>query len=191
MEVALDEMFSRGSFEHIADRYLTPALHAVGAAWAGGRADIAVEHAASSAIRHRLGAAYQAAGRAAAGRRPILVGLPPGARHELGALMFSIAARRSGLPVLYLGADLPAQDWADAAGQTGAIAAVVGVVAATDVRPATRVAEALSTAHPDVRLAFGGPASARMPMRDGHIRLPDGLAAAVDTLRAALTTGQG
>ena len=186
MDVALDDMFARGSFEHVAERYLLPALRAIGGAWAEGRADIAVEHAASHAMLHRLGAAYQAAGRSARGRRPILVGLPPGGRHELGALMFSIAARRSGLSILYLGADLPVQDWADAVGQTQAAAAVIGVVAATDVQPARHVADALEARYPDVRVAFGGPASTLLPATDQRIRLPDGLVSAVDTLRDAL-----
>jgi len=117
MDAVLEEMFVRGSFEQIAERYLAPALHAIGALWAEGQADIAVEHVASQAILHRLGAAYQAAGRAGRGGRPVVVGLPPGSRHELGVLAFSIAARRSGLPTLYLGADLPVQDWMNAVQQ--------------------------------------------------------------------------
>ena len=196
IDAALDDMLVRGSFEQTAERYLFPAMRAIGAAWAegradaDGRADIAVEHAASHAILHRLGAAYLAAGRPARDRRPILVGLPPGGRHELGALSFSIAARRSGLPILYLGADLPVQDWTQAVGRTHAAAAVIGVVAATDMRPARRVADALEEAYPDVRVAFGGPAAANLPPDDRRIRLPDGLAAAVDSLRAALTFSQ-
>jgi len=190
MDAALDEMFVRGSFEQTAEQYLMPAIRAIGAAWAEGRGDIATEHAASGAILHRLGAAYQAAGRSSRGRRPILVGLPQAARHELGALAFSIAARRSGMPVLYLGADLPAQDWTDAARQTHALAAVIGVVTPADIDAAVEVASALEAADPDIRVAFGGPASAGVPPGDRRIRLPDGLAAAVDTLGSALLPGR-
>jgi MerR family transcriptional regulator, light-induced transcriptional regulator len=46
----------------------------------------------------------------------VLVGLPPGSRHELGALAFATAARRAGLAVLYLGRDLRIDDWVRAAG---------------------------------------------------------------------------
>ena len=57
----------------------------LGDAWADGRVSVAGEHAASHAVFRRLAAAYQAAGRSAPAERSILVGLPPGARHELGA----------------------------------------------------------------------------------------------------------
>jgi DNA-binding transcriptional MerR regulator/methylmalonyl-CoA mutase cobalamin-binding subunit len=186
MDAVLDEMFVRGSFEQTTERFLLPALRQIGDAWATGRGDVAAEHAASHAILHRLGAAYQAAGRAVSGQRPVLVGLPPGSRHELGALAFSVAARRSGVPVLFLGADLPARDWTDAAAQSDAMAAVIGVVTAADVGPAMDVAAALDAAHPHLMLVFGGTAAPAIPHSDEHRRLPLGLTDAVDVLRSML-----
>src|SRR3954471_5843378 len=112
----LDEMFARGSFERVASDLLLPALDALGDAWASGRIGVAAEHTASHAVLRRLSAAFEAAGDPATGRGSVLVGLPPGARHELGALSFAVAARRAGLPVLYLGPDLPVDDWVRAAG---------------------------------------------------------------------------
>ena len=190
MDAALDEMFVRGSFEQTAEMYLLPAMREVGAAWASGQGDVAAEHAASAAVLHRLGAAYDAAGRPSPDR-PVLVGLPPGSRHELGALAFSVAARRVGMPILYLGADLPVRDWVDAVGHTSAVAAVIGVVTAADVDPARDVAAALTVAHPDLRVAFGGSAVDVIPSEDPHLRLPTGLTAAVDTLRRALVPRRG
>ncbi len=109
------------------------------------------EHAASHAVLRRLSAAYQAAGRPTVGSGAILVGLPPGARHELGGLAFATAARRAGLPILYLGADLPIRDWLGAAARTRARAAVIGVVTASDREPAERVAAELLAARPKAR----------------------------------------
>jgi MerR family transcriptional regulator, light-induced transcriptional regulator len=186
MEAALDEMFVRGSFELVMERYVFPALRAVGEAWVDGRADVAAEHAASHSVLRRLGTAYQSAGRSAPGQRPVLVGLPPGARHELGALSFSITARRSGLPVLYLGADLPVGDWVDAVLQTDARAAVVGVMVAADVEPAASVAAAVEAVRPDALVAFGGPAAGAVPSGARRLMLPDGLTAEVDALVSAL-----
>ena len=40
-----------------------------------------------------------------------MVGLPPGSHHELGAFAFAVAARRAGLNVLYLGANVPIEGW--------------------------------------------------------------------------------
>lgn len=186
METALDEMFVRGSFEQAMERYVFPALRTVGEAWVDGRADVAAEHAASHSVLRRLGTAYQAAARSTPGQRPVLVGLPPGARHELGALAFSITARRSGLPVLYLGADLPVGDWVDAVVLTDARAAVVGVVVAADVEPTARVAAAIEAARPDVLVAFGGPAAGTVPSGARRLVLPDGVMAEVESLLTAL-----
>src|SRR3712207_2901420 len=57
VEEALDEMFAAGSFETVVQRHVMPALHALGAAWAEGRVDVAAEHAASHAVLRRLSAA--------------------------------------------------------------------------------------------------------------------------------------
>ena len=109
----LDERFSRGSFESVVDGWLMPALRALGEGWAEGRVSVAGEHLAAYAVQRRLAAAYDAAASRASGPR-VIVGLPPGARHELGALAFATAARRAGLAASYLGADLPAADWSSA-----------------------------------------------------------------------------
>ena len=107
VESVLDAMLADGTFETVADRHLLPALVALGQAWAAGRLDVAAEHAASHAVLRRLSAAFEAAGGATPPEGSVVVGLPPGARHELGALAFAVAARRAGIPVLYLGPDLP------------------------------------------------------------------------------------
>ena len=192
VEMALDAIFATGSFEHSVDRYLLPALEALGDAWVDGRVDVAGEHAASHAVLRRLSAAYQAAGRPTIGPGAILVGLPPGARHELGGLAFATAARRAGLPILYLGADLPVRDWLGAVAITRARAAVIGVVTADDREPAERVAVELLDAYPGLVVAYGGrgaPAEVAMGAsrtKDKPFRLPLGLTASVDALEGAL-----
>src|SRR5690606_3538033 len=100
-EAALDEVFGATRFETAVDAVLMPTLHAIGDAWARGELSVAGEHAASQAELRRLAMAYEAAG-AIEGARPVLVGLGPGSRHGLGALAFATAARRAGVPVLYL-----------------------------------------------------------------------------------------
>ncbi len=195
IERALDDMFATGSFERIAERHLLPSLEALGQAWADGRIDVGAEHMASHAVLRRLTAAYEAAGVATDMDGAILVGLPPGARHELGALAFAVAARRAGLPVLYLGADLPAQSWVTTAVRSNARAAVIGAVTPVDRQPARAVARALREARPDLLVAFGGryPPAERSdrqgPAVDRSvIRLPTDLARSVRALANALGT---
>lgn len=79
------------STETVIADWLLPALRALGAAWERGDVSIAGEHLASHAILRRLSAAFEAAPRSASGRR-LVVGLPAGSRHELGALAFAVLA---------------------------------------------------------------------------------------------------
>jgi DNA-binding transcriptional MerR regulator/methylmalonyl-CoA mutase cobalamin-binding subunit len=192
VEEVLDEMFATASFERVVDSHLAPALQALGAAWAEGQVTVAGEHLASNAVQRRLAAAFQAAGRLAAKERPVLVGMPPGARHELGAMMFAVAARRAGLPVLYLGADLPIDDWLTAAQATNARAAVVGAPTAGDSAAAARVAEAIRRIRPGTAVAIGGAGVIDdVGLADGTVRLPQDFDAAIGELVAALGPGRG
>ena len=188
VEAVLDDMFASGSFERMAEQHLLPALKGLGDAWARGELTVAAEHAASHAVHRRLGIAYQAAGAPAGSHGTVLVGLPPGARHELGALCFAVAARRAGLPVLYLGPDLPVADWVRAAAGTGGAAAVIGAITAEDRAPAALVAAAVSAAVPDVIVAFGGRAAPELQPAGGAapIILPERLTDAVSALSSAI-----
>ena len=179
--IALDEMFARGSFERIASDLVLPAVRSLGDAWAAGHLSVAGEHAASHAVLRRLAAAFEAAGVAPTGRA-IMVGLPPGGHHELGALAFAITARRAGLAVAYLGADLPFDDWVSAT--ASAAGAVIAVPTEADVDATTRLVRRLRRAHPSLVVAVGG-AAARV-LR-GVVRLPQDLTAAAAALAEALT----
>lgn len=173
----LDELFASGSFERVASGLLFPVLERLGEAWVSGQVSIAGEHLVSAAVHRRLAMALEAAGAPLPGR-PIIVGLPPGGRHELGALAFAVAARRAGMPVAYLGADLPADDWVTAAHD--ASAAVIGVVTARDRAAAQQVADRLHADKPSFFIAAGGRAARP---DDGIEVLPGALADAVAAVR--------
>ena len=177
----LDETLAQGSFEVVATSLLFPALAALGEAWADGRVGVAGEHMTSHMVLRRFGAALDATGHRRERTESVLVGLPAGSHHELGALAFAIAARRAGLPVTYLGPNLPRPDWVDATEH--ARVAVVGVVTPAD-RPATAdVVRGLRSARPELRVAVGGRAAEPV---DGAILLPNDLDGAVRTLQSAL-----
>ncbi|MEO8273352.1 MAG: MerR family transcriptional regulator [Chloroflexota bacterium] len=182
----LDDLFARGSFERVSTDILFPALEALGEAWAAGEVTVAGEHMASSAVQRRLGQALEAAGAADGRAARVVVGLPPGGRHELGALAFAVAARRADLPVTYLGADLPMDDWLAAAAD--ASAAVIGVVTARDRTAAIEVAGRLLEAHPGLVVALGGRAAQAAQAAPGVIRLPSELIQSVAALKSAIAT---
>ena len=185
IERALDDMFAAGSFERVMEDRLFPALRALGDAWATGGIDVAGEHAASAAVARRLSMAFEAAGSATGARSAVLVGLPPGSRHELAALAFATAARRAGLPIVYLGADVPVDSWIAAVERTDARAIAFGVVMDRDASAAAEVVNAVHGRYPDLVVAIGGRPWAAVANAN-LVRLPDRLGDAVETLRQAL-----
>ncbi|WP_426246733.1 MerR family transcriptional regulator [Nocardioides sp. LHG3406-4] len=159
IEESLDGGFALGSFEHVVDTWLFPTLEALGEGWSRGEIDIAGEHAASHAVHRRLSAAFDAAGSRSRGPA-VVVGLPAGSQHELGALAFATAVRRRGLNVLYLGANVPVRSWETAVRSHEARAAVLAVVTPADRPAAVTVAEQLATHELSPAVCVGGAAGA-------------------------------
>jgi MerR family transcriptional regulator, light-induced transcriptional regulator len=181
LQRALDEGFALGSFELVVDRWLMPSLHVLGDGWRTGRITVAGEHFVSASVARRLAAAYEAAGQPAGAR--VLVGLARDSRHELGVLAFATALRRAGADVVYVGADLPATSWPEAAEAHDAVAAVVGVPTAEDVPAVREVVAELGSRAPRVRLFLGG---SRQTAVDGGEPLGHRIAEAAHHLVATL-----
>jgi len=150
----LDEEFSRDTFEAVVDNWLMPALAGLGRAWARGEVSVAGEHLVSSMVMRRLAGAYEASGRPEPGP-PVLVGAPPGVEHELGLLAFATAARRRGVPIVYLGAQVPAESWRLAATTLGARAAVTSLHVRRDASRLVAMGSELSKV-PGLELWVGG-----------------------------------
>jgi DNA-binding transcriptional MerR regulator/methylmalonyl-CoA mutase cobalamin-binding subunit len=184
-EAILDEMLATGSFEAVVDDLLLPAAAALGDGWAAGRLSVAAEHAASAAVARRLAAMFQAAG--VPRRVSVVVGLPPGSRHELGALAFAAALRRRGVGVLYLGADVTVDGWVDAMARTRAGAAVVGVVTQADQAAASDVVAALLAQEIPI-IALGGAAATatEADLTPSTLILPDRVADAAAVVADAV-----
>jgi DNA-binding transcriptional MerR regulator/methylmalonyl-CoA mutase cobalamin-binding subunit len=183
-EAALDAILAAGSFEAVVDDLLLPAVAALGDSWVAGRLSVAAEHAASAAVARRLAAVYQAAGIPT--RPSVVVGLPPGARHELGALAFAAALRRRRVGVLYLGADVTVDGWVDVFARTRARAAVIGVVTAADREAAAEVVMALQALAVPI-IAVGGPAARpELAPTNGMRMLPERIVEAAAAIAEAL-----
>ena len=183
MERSLDESFAAERFEAAVEHVVFPALRTIGDGWASGEIDVAMEHAASETIRRRLAHYFDAAG-GAVDATQVIVGLPPGARHEIGALAFAVAARRAGLHVLYLGADVPLESWRAAATTTDATVAVIGVTSRSDARSATAVIGELRAADTPIALAVGGASAHALGDPQEALALSDGIENAVTEVRA-------
>jgi MerR family transcriptional regulator, light-induced transcriptional regulator len=189
IERTLDEAFAAQRFEGAMDGVVFPALRGIGDAWDRAELDVAREHAASETIRRRIAHYFDAAADGTRGQIAV-IGLPPGSHHELGAFGFAVGARRAGLDVLYLGADVPVDAWQQTVRDSRAAAAIVAVMSRADVRPATEVIRALREI--DVRtIAIGGPSAGDIPEDVGVLRLTGPIEAAVASLVEAIDTAAG
>lgn len=177
-EVAL----ASGPLPDVVGQWLFPLVAAIGDAWAAGEISVATEHGASHVLMRVLAEQLDAA-LPASSHPDVLVGLPRGARHEIGALAFAAVAAQQGMSVAYLGADLPAPEWLGAVVATGAPAAVVAVPLRTDVRAAREAVAALTGAD-GVVIGIGG--GAQSGIRPPGVPLGHDLQAGVDRLRALL-----
>jgi DNA-binding transcriptional MerR regulator len=149
-----DERLALGSFEHVVDTWLMPALVGVGKAWARGEVDVASEHAIASALQRRLSAAFDAAAHDGPGTVQVLTGLPSGSRHELGILTFATCLRRRGVKLVHLGSDLPVDSWANACERYAPALTVLAAPMREDVAGVLATASRLETL--GVRVVVGG-----------------------------------
>ncbi len=180
----LDTVFTRASFEHVFEAWLTPALHLVGQAWEEGRLDVSGEHLVSTAVMRRLAGIYDTTGGGGVGPR-VLVGLAAGCEHEIPALAFAIAARRMGLRATYLGPHMPTSAWVKATSDPTVDAAVLSVTGSNDVDETRAAIHAIRDARPDLCIAVGG--AHAQALGDVALRLTSGIPDAVHVLAAHLT----
>ena len=106
LEEIYNEALSLYPIGVVTRRLLTPLLIELGLRWEGGEGNIAEEHFFAFYLRNKLGARYHHRGRGNQGPLVLLAGLP-GEHHEIGLLLFALAAHESGFRVLPLGANMP------------------------------------------------------------------------------------
>lgn len=85
---------------------LIPVLERLGERWQERPAGIAEEHFYSAWLRNKLGARLHHAPPAGRGK-PLVLACLPGEGHEIGLLVFALAALQAGHRVIYLGANMP------------------------------------------------------------------------------------
>ncbi len=158
LDTALDSGFAAAPFEDVFDQWLAPSLTRLGEAWASEDVDVSGEHFVTTAVHRRLSTAFEGAGSGAGAL--VVVGLPPGARHEFAALGFAACLRRKGVDVRYLGSDLPVDSWATAVERLEPSAVVVPVPMPTDAPAARAVIDRVARTSPSRPVHVGGPGCA-------------------------------
>jgi len=170
---------------------LGPALHEIGATWRLGGLGIEQEHLASgvaTSIVGRLGPRFRRRGRHRAG---VLVAMPVGERHGLGAAMLSDVLRGEGYAVLNLGPDTPSMSLVAAMRETDElVAVVVSIVDEARLPAGGRLIAAARRHDPSVVIVAGGfavpdEAAARSLGADGWTADPRRLGGLIEDLAAS------
>ena len=163
------------------DEWLLPSMVELGKAWQRGEVSVAGEHFVSAAVHRRLAQAFQSVPVVAPGGPLVVAGLARGSRHELGVLAFSLVLRSRGIPVTYLGGDLPLEAWV---GTVRLLSPAAVVLAAPTVEDLPAVRELVEALAPITSVFLGG---AHQDHVDGTERLGHRAGAAASALAARLT----
>jgi MerR family transcriptional regulator, light-induced transcriptional regulator len=139
---------------------VVPLLERIGRRWREGALRPVHGHLASAVLRRVLDGLAESASSPLATAN-LVVATPAGQVHEFGALLVAVTAAAEGWRVTYLGADLPAEDIAEAAVRTRARAAALSLVYPAGDPAVADELRRLRTALPkDVALVVGGAESA-------------------------------
>jgi DNA-binding transcriptional MerR regulator len=106
LDKAYNDALSIYPIDMVTEHVIIPVLARLGEQWHDREAGIAEEHFFSAFLRNKLGARLHHEAQRSRGNR-ILVTCLPGEYHELGILLFCIAAIGHGYQILYLGTDMP------------------------------------------------------------------------------------
>jgi MerR family transcriptional regulator, light-induced transcriptional regulator len=106
LDKTYNEALSIYPIDMVTEHVIIPVLSTLGEQWQSREAGIAEEHFFSAFLRNKLGARLHHESQRSRGSK-ILVCCLPGEYHELGILLFCIAAIGHGYQILYLGTNMP------------------------------------------------------------------------------------
>lgn len=152
-EQTLNQAFGMFPVESVCVEVLQKGMVEIGELWYQNKASVQQEHFASGLAMRRLHALLSAS---PAPSRPqtILVGCPPGEWHSFTPLLVSLFLRRRGLNVIYLGANVPTERFAETIAVVHAD--LIILIAQTLISAAALQHSALTLANQEVPVSFGG-----------------------------------
>jgi methanogenic corrinoid protein MtbC1 len=152
-EQILNQAFSIFPVEAVCLDVLQKGLAEVGELWYGNRMSVQHEHFASGLAIRRLDTLLSASP-APTRNQSIIVGCPPNEWHTFTPLLLALLLRRRGFSVVYLGANVPRQQFTDAV--RNAKADLVVLVAQHLISAATLKYTSFALSGQKIPVAFGG-----------------------------------
>jgi methylmalonyl-CoA mutase cobalamin-binding subunit len=159
LEQALDTALVALSRPRLRSDVLVPLIHALGERWQAGTWRVVHEHLATAVLRSFLWSLWRRS-EPGPGAAAVVVATPAGQRHELGALLVAGVVADLGWRVVYLGADLPAEEIAAAMQTCQADAVLLSLVyPVSDQRSFDEIRRLRSLVGPGERILAGGRAA--------------------------------
>lgn len=124
LDTAYQEALALHPIEQVTQSLLLPLLRELGTRWLASECGIAEEHFFAVYLRNKVGARFHHRRFPDQGPK-LLCACLPGERHELGQLLFALAANVRGFRTILLGADVPLGAVSAAAGRMAADAVVL------------------------------------------------------------------
>ncbi len=109
-EELIDKQIREKGFEKIINDIIFPFLEKIGILWITNNINPAQEHVVTNIIRQKIIVGIETAVSHIRSNKVALLFLPEGEYHELGLLYVYYLLKNNGVKVLYLGADVPAND---------------------------------------------------------------------------------
>jgi len=166
-EQTLNQAFATFPAEAVCADLLQKGMSEIGALWYRNKANVQQEHFASALAMRRLDA-LMSASPAPTRSETVMVGCPAGEWHTFTPMLLALLLRRRGLRVIYLGANVPPEQFQDAV--KSANVNLVILVAQTLTTAAALSAAARALADSSVNVGFGGRIFTLHPDLPAHVR---------------------
>ena len=186
-EQVLNQAFSMFPVEVVCIEILQKGMSEIGNLWYENRASVQQEHFASSLAIRRLDALL-ASSPAPTRPQTVLMGCPAEEWHTFTPLLLSLLVRRRGWNVIYLGANVPMEQFSNTVRNTKADLVVLVAQQLISAATLQQTAFALSSQH--IPVAFGGRIFALHPGLNESIPgyfLGDSLATVVENIEILLS----
>jgi len=121
-EIHLDTVYNQAlalyPIDIVTERLLIPVIITLGKRWENTEGSISEEHFFGAFMRNKLGARFHHRHKKTSGKK-LLVCCLPEEHHEIGVMLFSLAAHDHGYRIVYLGPNMPLRELATTARRAG------------------------------------------------------------------------
>jgi methanogenic corrinoid protein MtbC1 len=152
-EEVLNQAFAMYPVERVCTEVLQRGMSEVGQYWYENRASVQQEHFASALAMRRLDTLLSASPKATR-KQTVLIGCPSEEWHTFTPLLLALLLRRRGLNIIYLGANVPSEQFEETVSAVGAD--LVILVAQTLISAAALHVTAQGMAERHTQVGFGG-----------------------------------